>query len=527
MKDIFISYAREDGSRAAELAAGLEAQGWSVFWDRDIPSGQTWRTFVGRHLDEARCVIVAWSVASIESHWVHEEADDARQRHVLVPVLFDAVTPPIGFRSVQAGDLVGWDGTAEAGAFGRLVNDVARLLGPPPRIEMERQVAVAEAARQEEARQAPAAEAARQEKARQAAVAEAAPKAEAKATAPPMGHEVAHAAAAASHGSLPPVAESDSGSLAAPGSNRQSDGSPRSLGESTPQGESTTSPSRPVWLRPVVLGSAAVVAIVLGVQLLPDRGTTNPASGLGDAARTTESSEPPESASGTSGTVVPSPPAGSVDPLNRPVWIEGGTFQMGITDGESDERPVHPVTVSGFWIQEHEVTNEEYRRFIPGHSFPAGQERHPVVNVNWQQAMDYAGSLGGSLPTEAQWEFAARGTAGRTYPWGEAAPTCALAQMFGCDGDAIAVMSRPAGATPEGVHDLAGNVWEWVKDWYGPYPSAAQTDPNGPASGSSRVMRGGSFRYDPNLLRGSFRSYREPGYVSANRGFRVAWPGGQ
>ena len=150
MADIFLSYARDDQPRAEQLAHAFEAQGWSVFWDRNIPSGQTWRTFVGKALDEARCVIVAWSANSIESHWVHEEADDGRQRSILVPVLLESVKPPIGFRSVQAADLVGWDGMPTSDAFTRLVTDVAALLGPSPRLEEERRQAEGAASRRAE-----------------------------------------------------------------------------------------------------------------------------------------------------------------------------------------------------------------------------------------------------------------------------------------------------------------------------------------------------------------------------------------
>lgn len=132
MNDIFVSYAREDRAQAELLAAALEAHGWSVFWDRLIPSGQTWRSFVGKALSDARCVVVAWSSSSIESHWVHEEADDARQRGILVPVLFENVTPPLGFRSVQAADLTLWDGEHTAVSFARFVTDLGRLLGAPP-----------------------------------------------------------------------------------------------------------------------------------------------------------------------------------------------------------------------------------------------------------------------------------------------------------------------------------------------------------------------------------------------------------
>ena len=133
MSDIFMSYASEDRPRGEEFARALEGQGWTVFWDRTIPIGKTWRETIGRELSEARCVIVLWSKTSIDSNWVQEEADDGRRRGVLVPVLIDKVVPPIGFRSVQAADLADWDAKRPTQAFGRLLVDIAALVGSKPR----------------------------------------------------------------------------------------------------------------------------------------------------------------------------------------------------------------------------------------------------------------------------------------------------------------------------------------------------------------------------------------------------------
>lgn len=120
MSDIFVAYAHEDRERVRSLAEALAGVGWSVFWDRTIPTGLTGHSFVGKELKEARCVVVAWSHHAIESEWVLEEAGDARQRQVLIPVLLDPVTPPLGFGSLQALDLTDWSGEAESplrGAF--------------------------------------------------------------------------------------------------------------------------------------------------------------------------------------------------------------------------------------------------------------------------------------------------------------------------------------------------------------------------------------------------------------------------
>jgi hypothetical protein len=106
--DLFVSYAREDQARVTALVDLLESRGWSVFWDRDIPPGRTWRSHIGQALEQARCVVVAWSEHSIRSDWVIDEAEEAKHRGVLVPVLLDAVRPPHGFRSIQAADLSEW-----------------------------------------------------------------------------------------------------------------------------------------------------------------------------------------------------------------------------------------------------------------------------------------------------------------------------------------------------------------------------------------------------------------------------------
>ena len=129
MNNIFISYAKEDRESAQKLARVLKAEGWDVFWDRNIPTGKTWRDVIEGKLKEAQCLVVLWSKASINSHWVLEEADKGRQRGILIPVLIEKVEPPLGFQSLQAADLSNWDGTSADAVYMSLVSDITATIG--------------------------------------------------------------------------------------------------------------------------------------------------------------------------------------------------------------------------------------------------------------------------------------------------------------------------------------------------------------------------------------------------------------
>jgi len=128
--DIFLSYARKDLNRVEPIVRELEKHGWTVFWDPEIPPGETWRGYIKKKLDESRCVIVAWSHLSISSDWVIAEADEAKKRGILVPVLLDAVEPPFGFSHIQAADLTDWKNNAPHPKFSQCVQSVKSRVSP-------------------------------------------------------------------------------------------------------------------------------------------------------------------------------------------------------------------------------------------------------------------------------------------------------------------------------------------------------------------------------------------------------------
>jgi hypothetical protein len=128
MAQVFLSYASQDRQRAMALAEALKGKGWTVFWDRTIPPGKMFDQVIGEALRAARCVVVLWSKASVESRWVREEAEDAAQRDVLIPALIEDVPPPLGFRRLQAARLVGWPASHDANEFEQLTESIAAIL---------------------------------------------------------------------------------------------------------------------------------------------------------------------------------------------------------------------------------------------------------------------------------------------------------------------------------------------------------------------------------------------------------------
>jgi serine/threonine-protein kinase len=225
---------------------------------------------------------------------------------------------------------------------------------------------------------------------------------------------------------------------------------------------------------------------------------------------------------------------------------------MGSNDGDEDERPVHTVTLDDFYMDQFEVTNGQYATCVDAGicdpttdttAFESSYSRRvyygnpayldfPVIYANWYEAKDYCEWRGARLPTEAEWEKAARGgLIGKSYPWGNESPICEVGAQNGAkfddnedcnDTDTTQVGSY--GPNSYGLYDMAGNVWEWVSDFYdeGYYASSSATNPTGPDEGSFIVLRGGSWNDHIDLLRVSDRRYNEPNSGSLYSGFRCA-----
>jgi sulfatase modifying factor 1 len=274
---------------------------------------------------------------------------------------------------------------------------------------------------------------------------------------------------------------------------------------------------------------------------------------------------------------LPSSVKAAARPTNM-VLIPAGEFLMGSPQGSigfSDERPQRKIFLSAFWIDLREVSNRDYQKFVretnhrpPAHEDPAvtlwenrapppGAENHPVVNVSWHDATAHCRWTGKRLPTEAEWEKAARGTDGRTYPWGNTwdltlansasywarrtiefqdalewrtfwleGEGARIVQRHGIKGEVLTlpVGTFPGGASPYGLLDMAGNVSEWVADSYNPYyyVNSPLSDPPGPDPTILTVVRGGSWLKPATSLRTSDRDFGEPDARLSGVGFRCA-----
>ncbi len=214
------------------------------------------------------------------------------------------------------------------------------------------------------------------------------------------------------------------------------------------------------------------------------------------------------------------------------VRLPAGTFLMGCVPADmlcgTDERPRHAVTISNpFDLMATEVTVGQFRAAMPEidpQPVWSTSADHPVVSVAWDEAVAFCRVLGARLPTEGEWEYAARGgRAGVIFPWGNEAPTEreGVANGAALESDAARPVKSFA-ANGFGLFDMAGNVWEWVSDFGGFYGAEPVTDPTGPATGRVRVVRGGAYGDDPGNLRVSNRTPNDPERLNVNVGFRCA-----
>jgi eukaryotic-like serine/threonine-protein kinase len=336
-----------------------------------------------------------------------------------------------------------------------------------------------------------------------------------------------------------------------------------------PSTQTPVAPPQPPKRSPLVIGAVAALAIVAGVGGVIAFKQQNGAGPVASASVASASAS------------TPAPPPAPACPAGM-IKIDGGEFFMGSSDPRAlpNEKPAHNVTLGPFCIDQTEVTVAAYKacsdsgkcsaagreNFFSGFddlksdakgalnglcnvSEPSGKATHPINCVDWEQAANYCAKQGGRLPTEAEWEFAARGPDGRAYPWGDEAPSARFINACGSECtawgkknhlDGIATFdpmykdddkfatTAPVGSFPDGksrygLMDVVGNVWEWTGDFYADYTKDAEKNPTGPKSGEDRVARGGAWNgSNPSWVRPTFRFHFSPSNRSYGIGFRCA-----
>ena len=214
------------------------------------------------------------------------------------------------------------------------------------------------------------------------------------------------------------------------------------------------------------------------------------------------------------------------------VWVDGGTFRMGATSEQgseiSEEKPVHSVTLSGYYIGKTEVTQALWKAVMGSNPSEFKGDNRPVESVSWDDCQAFIRKLNAltgqnfRLPTEAEWEFACRGgNNSRGYKYSGSNYIDNVAWHDGNFGNKTHPVATKS-PNELGIYDMSGNVWEWCADWYGDYSSGRQTNPKGPYDGSFRVYRGGSWINDARYCRSSYRFYSFPAYRYYNLGLRLA-----
>jgi formylglycine-generating enzyme required for sulfatase activity len=503
-----------------------------VFWDRRIIAGTSWDEVVERELQACRCVVVLWSAASITSRWVKTEARFALERSALVPASLDLSKPPLEFRFLESAQLHAWQGAADDSEFSVLSEGIAQHVKP---VRRESNV-------------------------ESAATPTAAPQRERAPTVPASTSDAAVVDEVRRVG----------------GSGVRSDGSDYAP-ELTPRW-SWPSRLRKQW---IPIASAAAVLVATAGIYLPTRTGTQVADTQAPTPADATSPVAASPSSAASPTPRPVPFGAPVrfrtdmwslpdEPLLGFVEIPAGQFTMGSDtrqdpNAEDAELPQHKVDLPRYYIGRYEVTVAQFRAFVQASGYrehPAEaldrQADLPVVNVRWHNAVAYATWLDKSLnesratpvgvrsilstagqpcrvtlPSEAEWEKAARGIDARIYPWGgKFDPAKANVGLSG-QGTPMPVGSYPDGSSPYGVLDMIGNVWEWTRSLWRfnsngrvvayPYnPSDSQHEDLEAPDTVRRVIRGGS---SYSFLGGARAAYRLSG-IPPDRddflGFRVA-----
>ena len=482
MGHIFISYSHKDTGYAKKLVSALQKEGFDPWVDERLDYGSQWPLELQENLDTCEAFIVLMSPSSLASEWVQSELSRAKRKNKRIfPLLLEGEETWLSVESTQYVDVRGGVLPPEK-FYEELAEVTPRGSGSQPRLES----------------------------------------ASAPVSRPPVARTLQIPGLPALTQTQILIAGAVLGLLILVGF-----GSWGLAQLAAPLPTPTTAPSptaqpEPTQVPPTLTAEPQPTATPTEIPSVTP--TAEPTLTLGP-------------------TLSPTPLAKEmVDPKGvSMVLVPAGKFSMGSNEGDLNEKPVHLVYLDTYYIDKFEVTNARYRAcvqtgicqaplqatsFVRADYYDSARyDNFPVIYVNWEMAKTYCEWRGARLPTEAEWEKAARGTDRRVYPWGNE-PSETHANYNQSVGDTIAVGSYQNGRSPYGAYDMAGNVWEWVADWYQDnyYASLGEnaSNPQGPASGQEKVLRGGSFYYGDYIIRSANRGWNDPTGVGSGFGFRCA-----
>ena len=454
MAGIFLSYSRVDRPTAQIIAEALEAERFSVWWDKILRAGQTYDEVTETMLRDSHVVVVLWSQTSVKSTWVRAEATQGQRNCVLIPAMIEDAERPIMFELGQTADLISWQGDREDERWSNFVSDLKRGLEMPK-------------------------------------------------PSGAMAQDATPAAAMVSPPPPPPPAPDPEPVAATPSAEPEK--APTSAATPSPAVAEKKKSSNPL---PMLIGAVVVLGAGgwFGYQTLMG----------GDTSNSSNTSTEPQVA--------------TCEVCPEMVTVPGGTFVMGSPDTEANrtgnEGPQREVTLASFAISKTEVTQDQWQLCVDAGACDGAQGASggtlPVAGVSWDQAVAYTGWLSDTsgatyrLPSEAEWEYAARGGESTAYWWGTGYPGP------GASGSA-AQDTADLAANGFGVTGMLGNVREWVADCYVNNYREAPVDGTAVTSGDCdlRVVRGGSFKTGAAEHRAASRARFQRGTRDRGLGIRV------
>ena len=504
--DIFVSYSRHDTNVVNEFVERLEREGFSVWIDRDgIESGDAFKKIILQAIKSSAVVLFFSSQHSNQSSWTAKEIGVAvKYQKTVIPILLDGsnFNEEVEFDLINLDFIDYQDASLREMMMDRLVKSLkAKIPNPMGQKKAEETRLKAEAAERERMEEERRRKEEAERKAREAAERKAREETERKAR-----EEAERKARVEAERQAREAAERERQAL----QNTPISPAPHS---DTPAPKN----KRTLWIA-LGIGIAAVVALV--VILAKPKPTPS------------YYEESPQEAVRTPDTVTDDLTiiANGVSFVMKSV--EGGTFQMGSNDSEAygEEQPVHSVALSGYYMGETEVTQALWKAVMGSNPSIFKGDNLPVEQVSWNDCQDFIRKLNQltgmnfRLPTEAEWEFAARGgNQSNGYTYAGSNNIGSVAWYYDNSGSKSHAVK---GKSPNelGLYDMSGNVWEWCSDWYGDYGSGSQTNPKGPSSGSDRVLRGGGWRSLAGSCRVSYRGNYDLGDRYNCDGFRLCLP---